>query len=149
AHGVAARRELQARRAGRGLRSGRRIRIPVHKAAAAAHRSGIRSRSPCRGEVTRPPESRWPDGSGLGIGSLWPGLQIRHLAALAALAQEGSFGRAAERLGYTQSAISQQIAALERLVGQRLVERPGGTRPVRLTPAGHLLEEHAEAILSR
>ena len=99
--------------------------------------------------MSPPPESSWPDDSGLGIGSLWPGLQIRHLAALTALAQEGSFGRAAERLGYTQSAISQQIAALERSVGQRLVERPGGTRPVRLTPAGHLLEEHAEAILSR
>jgi DNA-binding transcriptional LysR family regulator len=99
--------------------------------------------------VSRPPESSWPDDSGLGIGSLWPGLQIRHLAALTVLAQEGSFGRAAERLGYTQSAISQQIAALERSVGQRLVERPGGTRPVRLTPAGHLLEAHAEAILSR
>jgi DNA-binding transcriptional LysR family regulator len=99
--------------------------------------------------VSRPPEPSWPDESGLGIGSLWPGLQIRHLAALTALAQEGSFGRAAERLGYTQSAISQQIAALERSVGQQLVERPGGTRPARLTPAGHLLEEHAEAILSR
>jgi DNA-binding transcriptional LysR family regulator len=99
--------------------------------------------------VSRPAEPSWPDDSGLGIGSLWPGLQIRHLAALTALAQEGSFGRAAERLGYTQSAISQQIAALERLVGQQLVERQGGTRPARLTPAGHLLEEHAEAILSR
>lgn len=99
--------------------------------------------------MSRPAEPSWPDDSGLGIGSLWPGLQIRHLAALTALAQEGSFGRAAERLGYTQSAISQQIAALERLVGQQLVERQGGTRPARLTPAGHLLEEHAEAILSR
>jgi DNA-binding transcriptional LysR family regulator len=99
--------------------------------------------------VNRPAEPSWPDDSGLGIGSQWPGLQIRHLAALTALAQEGSFGRAAERLGYTQSAISQQIAALERSVGQQLVERPAGTRPARLTPAGHLLEEHAEAILSR
>jgi DNA-binding transcriptional LysR family regulator len=99
--------------------------------------------------VTQPAEPSWRCDSGLGIDTLWPGIQIRHLAALMALAQEGSFGRAAERLGYTQSAVSQQIAALERSVGQRLVERPGGTRPVRLTPAGHLLEEHAEAILSR
>jgi DNA-binding transcriptional LysR family regulator len=99
--------------------------------------------------MNRPTGSSWRDDSGLGIGSLWPGIQIRHLAALTALAQEGSFGRAAERLGYTQSAISQQIAAFERSVGQRLVERPGGTRPARLTPAGHLLEAHAEAILSR
>jgi DNA-binding transcriptional LysR family regulator len=99
--------------------------------------------------VNEPSEPTWPCDSGLGLGSLWPGIQIRHLSALMALAQEGSFGRAADRLGYTQSAISQQIAALERAVGQRLVERPGGTRPARLTPAGHLLEEHAEAILSR
>jgi DNA-binding transcriptional LysR family regulator len=99
--------------------------------------------------VSRPPEPSWTPDSGLSIGNLWPGIQIRHLAALMALAQEGSFGHAAERLGYTQSAISQQIAALERAVGQQLVERPGGTRPARLTPAGHLLGEHAEVILSR
>ena len=73
---------------------------------------------------------------------------MRHLTALSAIAQEGSFGRAADRLGYTQSAISQQIAALERVVGQQLVERPRGARPVRLTAAGHLLEEHASTILS-
>jgi DNA-binding transcriptional LysR family regulator len=99
--------------------------------------------------VSQPTEPRWPPDSGFEIGTLWPGIQIRHLAALLALAQEGSFGRAAERLGYTQSAVSQQIAALERSVGQQLVERPGGARPVRLTPAGHLLEEHAGVILSR
>lgn len=99
--------------------------------------------------MSHAPEPRWPSDRGLGIGTLWPGIQIRHLAALLALAQEGSFGRAAERLGYTQSAVSQQIAALERAVGQQLVERPGGARPVRLTPAGHLLEEHSEVILSR
>ena len=87
--------------------------------------------------------------SAFGAANLWPGLQIRHLAALTALAQEGSFGRAADRLGYTQSAISQQIAALERAVGQLLVERPRGTRPVKLTPAGYLLDEHASKILTR
>ena len=53
------------------------------------------------------------------------------------------------RLGYAQSAISQQVAALERNVGRRLFDRPGGSRPVTLTRAGELLLDHAESILSR
>ena len=77
------------------------------------------------------------------------GLELRHLVALEAIASEGSFGRAAQRLGYTQSAISQQIASLERIVGQRLIERPGGPRPVTLTEAGALLLSHAEGIMAR
>jgi len=84
---------------------------------------------------------RWQQG--------WLGVEVRHLAALQALAEVGSFGRAAQRLGYTQSAISQQIAALERAVGERLVERPGGPRPVTLTEAGRLLLRHAESIMAR
>ena len=79
----------------------------------------------------------------------WLGLDLRHLVALKAIADEGSFGRAAEKLGYTQSAVSQQIAALERIVGLRLVERPGGPRPVSLTEAGRVLLRHADAIQAR
>src|SRR5439155_9616842 len=79
----------------------------------------------------------------------WLGVEIRHLAALQALATEGSFGRAAHKLGYTQSAVSQQIATLERAVGERLVERPGGPRPIALTEAGRLLLRHAESIMAR
>jgi DNA-binding transcriptional LysR family regulator len=79
----------------------------------------------------------------------WAGLELRHLLALDAVAREGSFGRAAVALGYTQSAISQQIAALERIVGERLLERPGGPRPVSLTEAGELLLRHADAIVAR
>jgi DNA-binding transcriptional LysR family regulator len=79
----------------------------------------------------------------------WLGVELRHLAALEAVAREGTFGRAAQRLGYTQSAISQQIATLERLVGTRLLERPGGPRPVSLTEAGELLLRHADGILAR
>jgi DNA-binding transcriptional LysR family regulator len=79
----------------------------------------------------------------------WLGVELRHLAALEAVARERSFGRAAEALGYTQSAISQQIAALERAVGERLVDRPGGPRSVSLTEAGELLRRHAEAIVAR
>jgi DNA-binding transcriptional LysR family regulator len=79
----------------------------------------------------------------------WLGVELRHFAALQALASEGSFGRAAERLGYTQSAVSQQIATLERIVGERLVERPGGPRPISLTEAGALLLRHADSIVAR
>jgi molybdate transport repressor ModE-like protein len=79
----------------------------------------------------------------------WLGVELRHFLALEAVAREGSFGRAATALGYTQSAVSQQIAALERIVGQRLVERPGGPKPVSLTEAGRLLLTHADAIAAR
>jgi DNA-binding transcriptional LysR family regulator len=79
----------------------------------------------------------------------WLGIELRHLIALEAVAREGSFGRAAGSLGYTQSAVSQQIAMLERIVGERLIERPGGPRPVSLTEAGSLLLRHAEAIVAR
>src|SRR6266487_3347155 len=79
----------------------------------------------------------------------WLGVELRHLLALEAVAREGSFGRAAKSLGYTQSAISQQIAMLERIVGQRLIDRPGGPRPVSLTEAGELLLRHADAIAAR
>lgn len=76
----------------------------------------------------------------------WIGIELRHFLALEAVAQESSFNRAAAKLGYTQSAISQQIAALERIVGQKLIERPTGAQPMRLTRAGEVLIEHAHAI---
>jgi DNA-binding transcriptional LysR family regulator len=79
----------------------------------------------------------------------WVGVELRHFLALDAVATEGSFNRAAERLGYTQSAVSQQIAALERVVGERLVDRPGGSQPVRLTRAGEIVIQHARAIGAR
>src|SRR5437764_9503007 len=79
----------------------------------------------------------------------WLGVELRHFLALEAVAREGSFGRAATALGYTQSAVSQQIATLERIVGHRLVERPGGPKPVSLTEAGKLLLTHADAIAAR
>jgi DNA-binding transcriptional LysR family regulator len=79
----------------------------------------------------------------------WLGIEIRHLAALQAVAAEGTFRGAAARLGYTQSAISQQIAALERIVGAKLLERPGGPRAVSLTETGALVLRHADAIIAR
>lgn len=76
-------------------------------------------------------------------------LELRHLIALDAIAHDGTFARAAARLGYTQSAVSQQIAALERAVGARVFDRPGGPRPVELTPLGRLLLDHARVIISQ
>jgi DNA-binding transcriptional LysR family regulator len=76
-------------------------------------------------------------------------LELKHLIALDAVATEGTFGKAANRLGYTQSAVSQQIATLERLVGSQLFDRPGGPRPVALTPLGKLVLGHARDIIAR
>ncbi|WP_220794429.1 LysR family transcriptional regulator [Nocardioides pelophilus] len=74
-------------------------------------------------------------------------LELRHLAALAAVAAEGTFGRAATRLGYTQSTLSQQVAALERAVGGAVFDRPGGPRPPQITPLGRIVLEHADVVL--
>src|SRR3954453_16058337 len=74
-------------------------------------------------------------------------LDVRRLRVLRAVAQHGSFSAAAESLSYTQSAVSQQIAALEREAGTLLVQR--NPRGVRLTDAGAALLRHTEVILSR
>lgn len=76
-------------------------------------------------------------------------VELRHLRALRAVAEEGSFIGAADVLGFSQAAISQQIAGLERAVGLPLFDRPGGPRPPTLTPAGRLLLRHAEEIATR
>src|SRR4051794_16620309 len=76
-------------------------------------------------------------------------VELRHFAALEAVGRTRSFAAAARELGYTQSAISQQIARLEQAAGERLVERPGGPRPVSLTDAGRLLLRHADAIVAQ
>jgi DNA-binding transcriptional LysR family regulator len=78
---------------------------------------------------------------------MWNELSARHLLALRAVAEEGTFGRAATRLGFTQSAVSQQVAALEQMVGQSLFDRPAGPRRPELTTAGELMLEHADRIL--
>ena len=79
----------------------------------------------------------------------WPGLELRHLAALLAVAEESSFHRAGKRLGYTQPAVSQQIARLERIVGTRLLERPGRLRPVRLTEAGEVISRYGRIVMAQ
>ena len=80
---------------------------------------------------------------------LLSGVEVRHLMALDAIARTSSFSQAAAELGYAQSAVSQQIATLERAVGHKLVERPGGPRPVSLTEAGELVLRHANHITAR
>lgn len=87
--------------------------------------------------------------AGIAALGVFASLELRHLAALDAVATEGTFGRAAERLGYTQSAVSQQIGALERAVGGSVFDRPGGPRPVRLTPLGKVVLNQARELLTR
>jgi DNA-binding transcriptional LysR family regulator len=74
-------------------------------------------------------------------------LDVRRLRVLREVALRGSISGAAEALRFTPSAVSQQVAKLEREAGVPLVER--GPRSVSLTPAGWRLVEHAEAILDR
>src|SRR5690242_3573205 len=74
-------------------------------------------------------------------------LDPRRLQALHAVATTGSVKEAAAQLGYSSSAISQQITALERETGSVLLEPAG--RGVRPTPAGELLAQHAERIFEQ
>ena len=74
-------------------------------------------------------------------------LDVRRLKVLKEVAERGSFSAAAEALSFTQSAVSQQVAALEREVGTTLVERRA--RGVRLTDAGRALVTHTDAVLAR
>jgi DNA-binding transcriptional LysR family regulator len=76
-------------------------------------------------------------------------VELRHLRTMAAIAEEGTFGRAAARLGYTQSSVSQQIAALERALGGAVFDRPGGPRPVRITPLGEVVLTHGRDLLTK
>lgn len=78
--------------------------------------------------------------------SAWQGIEVRHLAALQALAEETSFRGAARRLGYSQPAVSQQLATLERIVGKKLVNRPRVSQPLTLTDAGQRVLTCARAI---
>src|SRR3954451_12631683 len=74
-------------------------------------------------------------------------LDVKRLKVLREVAACGSFSAAAEALAYTQSAVSQQIATLEREAGTVLVDR--SARGVSLTDAGEALVRHADAVLAR
>ncbi|MEV5379256.1 LysR family transcriptional regulator [Streptomyces nondiastaticus] len=74
-------------------------------------------------------------------------LNLERLRTLNAVARHGSVSAAADGLHVTTSAVSQQLAKLERETGQQLLAKQG--RGVRLTDAGRLLAEHASRILSQ
>jgi DNA-binding transcriptional LysR family regulator len=74
-------------------------------------------------------------------------IDLRSLRALVTVADQGSFRAAARELGYTQSAISHQIASLERSLGTSLFTRPGGRGATALTPAGSAVYRRARRVL--
>src|SRR4051794_34740531 len=74
-------------------------------------------------------------------------LELRRLRLLRELNERGTIAAVADALQFTPSAVSQQLAMLERETGVRLLERAG--RGVRLTDAALVLAGHAEALLQR
>src|SRR5207302_11418668 len=70
-------------------------------------------------------------------------MELRQLRVLQAVGETGSFSAAAERLDYTQPAVSKIVATLERQLATTLVDR--GIRPPRLTEAGSALARRASA----
>ena len=64
------------------------------------------------------------------------------------MVEEGTYARAAERVGFTQSAVSQQIASLEKAAGVKVFDRPKGPKPVELTSAGRIVLEYARQALA-
>jgi molybdate transport repressor ModE-like protein len=93
----------------------------------------------CAVDITDPDLDR----SGRSVNTAW--MDLRQLRTFEAVARTGSFTAAAAELAYTQSAVSQHIAALEAAIGQPLLTR----RPVALTAAGARLAAHARHILLR
>src|SRR5207244_11179810 len=73
-------------------------------------------------------------------------MEISQLEVFLAVAREGGFSRAAEKLYRTQSAVSQAIRKLEGEIGEPLFDR--STRDGVMTDAGHVLQEYAERLLN-
>src|SRR5918996_1954719 len=74
-------------------------------------------------------------------------LDVKRLRILREVAARGSFSGAAEALYLSQSAVSQQVATLEREVGMSLLDRTNGGP--KLTDAGRSLVDHADAVIAR
>jgi len=90
------------------------------------------------GTVSRGPARRLP-------GFLPPGLEVRHLRALLEVAATQTIGRAAERLGVTQPALSRQLKELEDMLALPLLQR--SARGASLAPAGASLAADCPAVL--
>ncbi len=75
-------------------------------------------------------------------------IEARSLTTLVTVADLGSFRGAARTLGYTQSAISHQVATIERKLGVTLFVRPGGRGKITLTPLGERVYQHAQRVLA-
>jgi DNA-binding transcriptional LysR family regulator len=94
----------------------------------------------------------WEGGDGLldqlpgPRGGAHPGLELRHLRYLVAVADAGTFTHAAERIFIAQPTLSQQIRQLEKMVGTPLLRRRHDG--IQLTPAGQVLLEEARTVLS-
>jgi DNA-binding transcriptional LysR family regulator len=85
---------------------------------------------------------------GWGASELLQGAEIRHLAALVAVAEEPSLATAARKLGCAQSTLRQQLTELEREAGTRLFERRIGAATAALTDAGRSVLERAQAVVA-
>lgn len=100
------------------------------------------------GDPLRAPSSSTDNGNSRSRHPRLPGaFDLNRLAVLREVAQRGSFAAAAEALCFTPSAVSQQMATLERGFGLTLFERT--SRGMRLTDAGDALLAHADAVLTR
>lgn len=84
--------------------------------------------------------------SSITLAYAWAMIDVNGLKVIRAIGEEGGFTAAADRLGYSQPAVSQLVRRLERRLGTALVERSG--RSVRLTEAGKVLSRHAVTVLA-
>jgi monoterpene epsilon-lactone hydrolase len=111
------------------------------------HERGAQSASPTRAAVVIISDDPMAEDRGrvLAFPEAPDAIELRHMRAFVAVAEELNFGRAAERLYITQPALSRQIRTLEQLVGCELLRR--STHRVELTLAGEALLERARRLL--
>jgi DNA-binding transcriptional LysR family regulator len=112
------------------------------RSALVANVAGVIAAAVSNGDLSRTA----PAGSADPGRSYLDALELRHLRSLVIVAEVGSLGRAAERLGLTQSGLSRQVSALERHLGFKLLQREAhGVVP---TAAGEIVRAEAQATLA-